>query len=111
MKTLLRATSAMPLAALALAAFSAPAYAQSASSPAPAAEADDAAPGEIVVTAQKRSENLHDVPVAVSVLSGESLAQAARPSIESAATIWLTSSTKRSCGSNRVSSTLSRLLP
>ena len=85
MKTLLRATSAMPLAVLALAAFSAPAYAQTAPSPAPAAEADDAAPGEIVVTAQKRSENLHDVPVAVTVLSGESLAQAARPSIESAA--------------------------
>ena len=85
MKTLLRATSAMPLAVLALAAFSAPAYAQSASSPAPAADADDLAPGEIVVTAQKRSENLHDVPVAVTVLSGESLAQAARPSIESAA--------------------------
>ena len=85
MKTLLRATSAMPLAVLALAAFSAPAYAQTAPSPAPATEAEDAAPGEIVVTAQKRSENLHDVPVAVSVLSGESLAQAARPSIESAA--------------------------
>ena len=40
---------------------------------------------EIVVTAQKRSERLQDVPVAVSVLSGQSLEQAARPSIESAA--------------------------
>ena len=40
---------------------------------------------EIVVTAQKRSERLQDVPVAVSVLSGASLEQAARPSIESAA--------------------------
>ena len=84
MKTLLRATTAMPLAAFALAAFAAPAHAQSAPAAQPAAETDDAAPGEIVVTAQKRSENLHDVPVAVSVLSGESLAQAARPSIESA---------------------------
>ena len=40
---------------------------------------------EIVVTAQKRSERLQDVPVAVSVLSGQALEQAARPSIESAA--------------------------
>ena len=85
MKTLLRATSALPLALLALAAFSAPAFAQITPSADPAAAADDdAAPGEIVVTAQKRSESLHSVPVAVSVLSGESLAQAARPSIESA---------------------------
>ena len=78
MKTLLRATSALPLALLTLAAFSAPAFAQTA--PAAAAADDDAAPGEIVVTAQKRSESLHSVPVAVSVLSGESLAQAARHS-------------------------------
>ena len=89
MKTLLRATSAMPLAAFALAAFAVPAHAQSASGPAPAAapaaEADDAAPGEIVVTAQKRSESLQKVPLAVSVLSGETLAQSSRPSIESAA--------------------------
>lgn len=54
---------------------------------APPASAEDSSPGaaEIVVTAQKRSERLQDVPVAVSVLSGESLEQAARPSIESAA--------------------------
>ena len=84
MKTLLRATSALPLALIALAAFSTAAFAQTAPGSDPAA-ADDTAPGEIVVTAQKRSENLHDVPVAVTVLSGESLAQAARPSIESAA--------------------------
>lgn len=49
--------------------------------------AEEATPGaaEIVVTAQKRSERLQDVPVAVSVLTGQSLEQAARPSIESAA--------------------------
>ncbi len=85
MKTLLRATSAMPLAAFALAAFAAPAIAQTAPAADPAAEADDAAPGEIVVTAQKRSESLQRVPLAVSVLSGETLAQSSRPSIESAA--------------------------
>ena len=78
MKSMLRASSA--LAAVALVALAAPAFAQDA----PATADDDAAPGEIVVTAQKRSENLQDVPVAVSVLSGEALASAARPSIESA---------------------------
>ena len=79
MKSMLRTSSALPLAALALVAFAAPAYAQD------AAAEDENAPGEIVVTAQKRSENVQDVPVAVSVLSGERLAEASRPSIESAA--------------------------
>jgi len=50
----------------------------------PATTTVDAAPGEIVVTAQKRSERLQDVPVAVSVVSGAALESAARPSIESA---------------------------
>ena len=82
MKSMLRATSALPLVALALAAVAAPAHAQEA----PAADdSAEAAPGEILVTAQKRSENLQSIPLAVSVLSGEALALAARPSIESAA--------------------------
>ena len=76
MKSMLRASAAV----LAITAFTAPAYAQTA-----ATAADDEAPGEIVVTAQKRSESLQSVPVAVSVLSGEDLADASRPSIESAA--------------------------
>jgi len=42
------------------------------------------APAEIVVTAQKRSERLQEVPIAVSVVSGTALETAARPSIESA---------------------------
>lgn len=75
MKSMLRASAAV----LALTAVATPAYAQE------AAAADDQAPGEIVVTAQKRSESLQSVPVAVSVLSGEDLADASRPSIESAA--------------------------
>ncbi len=78
MKSMLRTSSALPLAALALVAFAGPAYAQD------TANEDENAPGEIVVTAQKRSENVQDVPVAVSVLSGERLAEASRPSIESA---------------------------
>jgi len=73
MKSMLRASSALALIALAT-----PAFAQD------SAAEDDSANGEIIVTAQKRSENLQDIPLAVSVLSGESLAQAARPSIESA---------------------------
>ncbi len=77
MKSMLRASSALPLAALAMVAFAAPAYAQDAAD-------DENNPGEIVVTAQKRAENVQDVPVAVSVLSGERLADASRPSIESA---------------------------
>jgi iron complex outermembrane receptor protein len=81
MKSTLRATSALPLAALVMLAFAAPAMAQDAD------EADDAdtSNGEIIVTAQKRSENVQDVPVAVSVLSGEALGASSRPSIESAA--------------------------
>ena len=64
-----------------------PAFAQAAAQPAPDAAADPAneEPAAIVVTAQKRSENVQSVPVAVSVISGAALAAAARPSIESAA--------------------------
>ncbi len=57
----------------------APALAQGA---APAAE--DGAPAEIVVTAQKRTERLQDVPVAVSVISGASLEAKGGVNIESA---------------------------
>ncbi len=58
---------------------SAPALAQDA---APAA--DGGAPAEIIVTAQKRSERLQDVPVAVSVISGVALANRGGVNIESA---------------------------
>ena len=75
MKSMLRASAAV----LALSVFATPALAQDT-----ADDSDAQAPGEIVVTAQKRSESLQSVPVAVSVLSGESLSEAARPSIESA---------------------------
>lgn len=57
-----------------------PAYAQTAPSAVPAADAEKAgvAPQveEIVVTAQKRSENLQNVPIAVSVVTAASLAKA-----------------------------------
>lgn len=74
MKTFLMATSA-----LAMIAISAPSFAQEA----PAAE-EEAAPAEIVVTAQKRSERLQDVPVAVSVISGAAIANQGGVNIESA---------------------------
>jgi len=56
------------------------------SAPAVAQQASDSpsSSAEIVVTAQKRSESLHSVPLAVSVVSGAALSAAARPSIESA---------------------------
>ncbi|WDF75174.1 TonB-dependent receptor [Novosphingobium sp. KACC 22771] len=72
MKSNLSSLLCLPLLAVA----SAPALAQQAT--------DSGTAGEIVVTAQKRSESLHSVPVAVSVLTGATLAAAARPSIESA---------------------------
>lgn len=59
------------------------ALAQDASQP-PTDPVEDIAPGEIVVTAQKRSERLQDVPVAVSVLSGDAIDNASRPSLEGA---------------------------
>jgi iron complex outermembrane receptor protein len=55
--------------------FAAPAFAQDASAEAAAAE-DTGGLEEIVVTAQKREENLQDVPVSVTALSAESLANA-----------------------------------
>ncbi|URD59883.1 TonB-dependent receptor [Sphingomonas sp. KRR8] len=91
--------STVGMAAPALAAQAAPAVQTPPSVPpadpaAPAATASDqqqapdantaSTPGEIVVTAQKRSERLQDIPVAVSVVSGAALETAARPSIESA---------------------------
>ena len=42
---------------------------------APAATADDDQIGEIIVTAQKRGENIQKVPIAITALSGDMLAQ------------------------------------
>jgi len=57
---------------------SAPAFAQEVAAEAQATEASAAAPEEgqvIVVTAQKREERLQDVPISISVVSGEDLAE------------------------------------
>ena len=64
-----------------------PALAQVAAPPAPEAQATDTTssdPGDIIVTAQKRSERLQDVPVAVSVISGDAIAAKGGVNLESA---------------------------
>lgn len=71
MMKFLMATSALALMAT-------PAFAQD------AAPAEDEAIGEIIVTAQKRSERLQDVPVAVSVVSGATLEAQGGVNIENA---------------------------
>ncbi len=80
MKSIFRATSA--LASLAMALAVTPASAQSAD----AAE-ENLGPAEIVVTAQKRSERLQDVPLAVTSLSGDKLADQGGINLETAQTI------------------------
>lgn len=57
---------------------------QPANATAPDQATDEAPPAEIVVTAQKRSERLQDVPIAVSVVSGAALSTLSRPSLENA---------------------------
>ncbi len=49
-----------------------------------AAAADEADTGEIIVTAQKREQNIQDVPVAVSVVSGDTLERQGGINIENA---------------------------
>jgi iron complex outermembrane receptor protein len=72
-------------AAVAALALAAPAMAQDAPvAPAAAVDAPSAAPADIVVTAQKRSERLQQVPVAVSVISGETIAAQGGVNLESA---------------------------
>lgn len=64
------------------------------SQPAPGVAAEQTAPdqsagqtADIVVTAQKRSERLQDVPIAVSVIGGDALAALNRPGLEAAVTL------------------------
>ena len=91
MKATLRAGSALVLSSFAVLAAAAPAAAQTAPAAAGPAvtdlAADETVPGDIVVTAQKRTERLQDVPVAVSVLSGDAVANSSKPSLEGAAAL------------------------
>ena len=83
MKSTLRTTSALALASFALALFAAPAMAQSADGD----SGEELGVAEIVVTAQKRSERLQDVPVAVTALSGDKLESQGGVNLETAQTI------------------------
>lgn len=78
MKRAILMASAASLALL----MSTPAFAQTADQ-APAAETAENS-GEIIVTAQKRSERLQDVPLAVTVVSGDTLAATGKVSLEGA---------------------------
>ena len=80
---MIRTTLLGTAAVFALAA-AAPLAAQTVPAPAQTAEATIADPAEIVVTAQKRRERLQDVPVAVSVISGDTLAAQGKVSLEGA---------------------------
>ncbi len=68
-----RFTHRAALAAL-LCGVATPALAQTAPSDAPAAAADDTGIQDIVVTAQRRSQSLLDVPLAISAIGGDALA-------------------------------------
>ena len=72
--------------AAALALLATPAFAQEATAPAEATTAPEDTGGiaDIVVTAQKRSERLQDVPVAVSVISGDAIAAKGAVNLEGA---------------------------
>jgi iron complex outermembrane receptor protein len=79
MKSMLRASSALAVAGFA-ALVSPAAMAQDTT-----ATAADEAPVEIIVTAQKREEKLQEIPLAVSVVTGDSLAKLSTNNIEDSA--------------------------
>ena len=76
----MRFQSAVHVSAVALAVSlgmaAAPALAQT------AAVAEPDAPGEIVVTAAKRSENLQSVPISVSAITGDTLSKSRTTSVD-----------------------------
>ena len=71
---ILTSSSAVGVLAIATLLSANAAHAQADTAAAVAAPQDDADAGEIVVTAQKRSERLQDVPLAVTAVTGEGLA-------------------------------------
>jgi iron complex outermembrane receptor protein len=75
----MRAFATTALVGVSVLALAAPALAQQVASDAP-----DAAVADIIVTAQKRSERLQDVPVAVSVISGATLQNRGSLNLENA---------------------------
>ncbi len=81
MKSILRSSTALAAPLFLAFGLAAPAMAQD------AAADEGAGPAEIVVTAQKRTERLQEVPVAVTALSGERLAIQGGVNLETAQTI------------------------
>ena len=79
MKNLFTATAMITLAA-----FATPAYAQDATDQ---SSVDDSGIGAIVVTAQKRQENVQDVPIAISAVSNAFLESRGIDSIDKLGTI------------------------
>ena len=75
MKAKARISLATAMATLSVAGFAQAAQAQTAPPP-PPPTTDESADPEVVVTAQRRSENLQNVPVAITVVGGESLRNA-----------------------------------
>ncbi len=84
MKSMLRASSAVMFVLTAT--IAGPAFAQQ-SGPATAESVSDTAPGEIVVTAQKRSEKLQKVPIAITAIGGEKIAEQGGLNLLSAQTL------------------------
>jgi iron complex outermembrane receptor protein len=76
MKRHLRIVLSLGVSGLAAGALAGEAHAQEASAQAPAAGQTAASDAEIVVTARRREESLTDVPVAITYVSGEALANA-----------------------------------
>lgn len=77
MKQQFRTSSALPVALAAIALLATPAMAQEAAD-------DESGFGDIVVTAQKREENLQTVPLAISVVGAEQLDRAGSLTLENA---------------------------
>jgi iron complex outermembrane receptor protein len=70
-----KATTLAMLGGISLAALAHPALAQEQPQAQSATENETVAPGDVVVTASRRSERLQDVPLAVSAISGDQLAE------------------------------------
>ena len=99
--TRLISARALLYAGAALAAFAAaPVFAQTAPADAPAAQEQDAADGDIVVTARRRDETLLDVPIAVTAFSAARLEQTGAVDLTDLQTFTPNTTLKNARGTN-----------